>query len=350
MAVGPHHQPRMLTDGEREVWRQRSEASRVAKSAALRGELEPLHELNVPKLNPYDLMPQVEPRDGGASSLFSGGGGLDLGFSRAGFIHNASFEILRPAAETLRLAMSEGEVFGGSDGDVTDVDWRLWKGAEVVHGGPPCQPFSVAGRQQGIDDERNMWPAFVDCVLKVRPRAFIAENVPALASNKFKQYVSEHIIEPLSAHYYVKQFVLKAEDFGIPQTRRRVFFVGFSRKKDADRFRAPSATHYWGRDNAQGGLAPCMGVREALGLPDIDFDALSPTIRSTLTGPRHTTSILNSVAAQRTFAALEVWPNGVAPTREKARAFPAANGHFRLSVPDVAILQGFPEDWPFAGA
>src|SRR4051812_13326312 len=76
MAVGPHHQPRMLTNAEREVWRLRSETSRLAKRAALRGELEPLHELNVPKLNPYDLMPQVEPRDGSAISLFSGGGGL----------------------------------------------------------------------------------------------------------------------------------------------------------------------------------------------------------------------------------------------------------------------------------
>jgi DNA (cytosine-5)-methyltransferase 1 len=251
----------------------------------------------------------------------------------------------------LRIAQSEGEVFGGDAGDVTSVDWRRWKGAEIVHGGPPCQPFSIAGRQLGKGDERDMWPAFVDCVLTVRPRAFVAENVPALASKKFATYVRDNIIEPLGSRYHVVQFLLKAEDFGVPQTRRRVFFVGFANKRDAERFVAPTPTHHWGRElAATDELARCMGVREALGLPEIGFDSLSPTIRSTLTGPRHTTSILNSVAAQKTFAALEVWPNGVAATREAARAFPASNGHFRLSVPDVAILQGFPEDWPFVGA
>lgn len=349
--AGPHHKPRLLTDAEREVWRQRSEASREAKRAAQNGQLEPIHELNVPKLDPYELMPQREPRDGGAISLFSGGGGLDLGFSRSGFVHNASFEILKPAADTLRMAQSEGAVFGGEAGDVTSVDWRKWKGAEIVHGGPPCQPFSVAGRQLGKGDERDMWPAFVDCVLTVKPRAFVAENVPALASRKFESYVRENIIEPLGSRYHVVQLLLKAEDFGVPQTRRRVFFVGFANKRDAERFRPPTPTHHWGSGvTAFGELSGSMGVREALGLPESGFDTLSPTIRSTLTGPRHTTSILNSMAAQKTFAALEVWPNGVAADREAARAFPAANGHFRLSVPDVAILQGFPEDWPFVGA
>jgi DNA (cytosine-5)-methyltransferase 1 len=59
---------------------------------------------------------------------------------------------------------------------------------------------------------------------------------------------------------------------------------------------------------------------------------------------------VNSVAALRVFNRLQIWPNGVAPTREQARAFVAENGHFRLSVPDVAVLQGFPQDWPFVGA
>ena len=69
-----------------------------------------------------------------------------------------------------------------------------------------------------------------------------------------------------------------------------------------------------------------------------------------LTGPRHTTSILSSVSSRSAWQRLEIWPNGVAPTREQARAFVAENGHFRLSVPDVGLLQGFPENWAFAGA
>jgi DNA (cytosine-5)-methyltransferase 1 len=350
-AVGPHHRPRLLTDGERAIWRQRSEASRTAKQAATRGLLKPLHDLNVPKLDPYELMPQLETTGTAAISLFSGGGGLDLGFARSGYVHAASFEILSAAADTLRATQAHGEVFGGSAGDVTGVDWRKWRGAELVHGGPPCQPFSIAGRQRGHDDERDMWPAYVDCILTVRPRVFVAENVPALGSLKFDSYVRDNILKPLGRRYSVQRFVLRAEDFGVPQIRRRVFFVGFARQQDADRFRPPVPTHaYNATASPMETLWHCMGAREALGLPDIGLDALSPTIRSTLTGPRHTTSILNSVAAQRTFAAMQIWPNGVAPSRYAARAFPASNGHFRLSVPDVALLQGFPEDWPFQGA
>jgi DNA (cytosine-5)-methyltransferase 1 len=93
-----------------------------------------------------------------------------------------------------------------------------------------------------------------------------------------------------------------------------------------------------------------MGVRDALGLPAIGFDALAPTIRSGFTGPRHTTSILSSVSAQRVWERLQIWPNGVAASREAARQFVSKNGHFRLSVQDCALIQGFPATWRFHGA
>lgn len=92
-----------------------------------------------------------------------------------------------------------------------------------------------------------------------------------------------------------------------------------------------------------------MGTRQALGLPDTGFDAPAPTIRSALTGPRKTTSVVSSVSALRQWERLGIWPNGVAPTREQAHLFVAQNRHFRLSVPDCAILQGFPDTWPFQG-
>jgi len=89
-----------------------------------------------------------------------------------------------------------------------------------------------------------------------------------------------------------------------------------------------------------------MGAREALGLCDQGFDAIAPTLRSGLTGPRHTTSVVSSVSAMKRWGELGIWPNGVAADREKASAFVAANGHFRLSIPDCMLLQGFPVDWP----
>ncbi len=353
-SAGLHHRPRALTAAQREVFRQTAKRSRLAKAQALMGGgPEPIHEINTPTLRPYDLMPQRQDNGLRALSLFSGGGGLDLGFARAGHQHVASYEILADAAATLVKARPDWNVFGGADGDVTTVDWRRWRDeVDVVHGGPPCQPFSNAGRQGGQDDSRDMWPALVTCLLTIWPRVFIAENVPALASAKFGEYVRTQIIEPLSPRYRIRMLRLRAQDFGVPQARRRVVFVGFARAADHRRFVDPTPTHVWGDQQAidEIGLQHCLGLREALGLPDIGVDALSPTIRSSLTGPRHTTSILNSVAAARTFATLQVWPNGVAATRDRARAFVPDNGHFRLSVPDVAVLQGFPEDWPLMGA
>jgi len=351
-AVSPHHQPWMLTDKERARYRLMSQTSRLAKLAALRGEgRTAIHDINVPRLNPNDLMPVLAGHGMKALSLFSGGGGLDLGFERAGFAHVASWDVLEISASTLRSNRPSWLVHGGDDGDVTKVQWRTWRGmADVVHGGPPCQPFSVAGRQRGPRDERDMFPAFVDAVLGIEPLAFMAENVAALGGPKFRRYLNETVLEPLSRKYVVKEMELRAEHFGVPQQRRRFILVGFRRRRDAKRWRPPQPTHQAFGESNNGRLPHCAGARWALGLPDIGFDALAPTIRSSLTGPRHTTSILSSVSSRHAWERLEVWPNGVAPTREQARIFVAENGHFRLSVPDVALLQGFPEEWPFAGA
>ncbi len=350
----PHHQPRDLSAQEREAFRQMALLSRRAKAAAMAGDgPEPLHEVNEPLLSPWELMPHLPATGLRALSLFSGGGGLDLGFARAGYDHVAAYELLQDAANTLQKAHPEWQVFGGQDdGDVNEVDWRQWAGGvDVLHGGPPCQPFSVAGRQRGHLDPRDGWPAFVKAVKAVQPRAFVAENVPALASRKFASYVEQVITGPLRRYTIIPMMLLRSENFGVPQTRRRVLWVGFKHRRDAARYVEPTPTHAWTPPGEPPvGLPRTMGVREALGLPDIGFDCLSPTIRSTLSGPRHTTSILNSTGSQRVFERLQVWPNGVAPDRERARAFVAANGHFRLSVPDVALLQGFPDDWPFQGA
>src|SRR5438874_10006411 len=126
-----------------------SQTSRLAKLAAMRGEgRTAIHDINVPRLDPNVLMPVLTGNGLSALSLFSGGGGLDLGFERAGFSHKASWDVLEVAGVTLSSNRPEWQVHSGSDGDVTKVRWRSLRGmADVVHGGPPCQPFSVAGRQ-----------------------------------------------------------------------------------------------------------------------------------------------------------------------------------------------------------
>jgi len=292
-------------------------------------------------------------------SLFSGGGGLDVGFDLAGFEHVRSYDIIPVAGDTLRRNRPHWKVFSGENGDVTRVDWRDLRGeVDMIHGGPPCQPFSVAGYQMGHEDARDMFPEFVRAVLEIRPKAFVAENVPALGSNKFRGYVERTILEPLKSDYHVSMFKLRADWFGVPQSRTRVVFVGFANGRLASRFRPPTRTHFSFHlrqetpnfEEMAASLAPCMGVREALGLPRIGFDLLAPTLRSGFTGPRKTTSVVNSVAALRTWLSLGIWPHGVAANRESARRFLAPDGQFRLSVPDCALLQGFPAGWSLSGA
>lgn len=350
-STDPLHEQWQLTAAQREVFRLRAREAREAKDAAAAGNGErPLHEVNIPTFDPDSLMPQLAGHGHPALSLFSGGGGLDLGFHRAGFEHQGSWEIMPDAAQTLRTSHPEWTVHGGTDGDVRHIDWRAHRGSiAVIHGGPPCQPFSNAGKQRGASDPRDMWPEFVRAVLQVRPEVFVAENVAALASSTFSDYVDENILAPLGRHYTIRKILLQAYEFGVPQVRKRVVFFGFRTKTLAKRWTAPTPKYRRANDTSSE-LPAVIGVRAALGLPDIGYDDVSPTIRSGLSGPRHTTSILSSVSAQRRFEALQIWPNGVAANRDAANAYVTKNGHFRLSVADVALMQGFPESWKFAGA
>ena len=344
--------PYDLTDAQREKYRATSIRSQQRKQELLRADskLMPSAPTFDGRLDPNDLMPRIEANGLTCLSLFSGGGGLDLGFERAGFRHQALFELLDVCGETLRANRPQWKVLSGtSHGDVTAAAFTPFRGVDVVHGGPPCQPFSVAGKQAGAEDPRNMWGEFVRCVQQARPRAFIAENVVGLLDRKFESFVQQNIVGPLEGTYLVFKFKLAAHDFGVPQARRRVFFVGFRAARDAARFVPPAATH-GDVDTLFGPLLRRNTARQSLGLPQGDFDTVAPTLRSGFTGPRNTTGVLNSKAALKIWHLLGIWPNGVQPNRERATAYTPENGHFRMSVADCALLQGFPDEWKFRGA
>jgi len=350
-----------ITDAKRAEYRRISRESRLAKLAAEQGLLQKLHDVNTPCLEPNDLMPLCEKNGLRTLSLFSGGGGLDLGFDRAGFEHVASYELIPVCKETFALNRPLWQIYAGpEEGDVTKVDWHQYVGAiDIIHGGPPCQPFSIAGEQKGLEDERNMWGEFNRAVNTIKPKAFVAENVMGLLNPKFSGFVKKYILEQLQDYSIIK-FEMHTADYGVPQIRRRVFFVGFRDNEHLVSFQNPEPTYCKKHLVDQAGhftpsffdkvLPDTLGVRHALGLPKIGYDNLAPTIRSAFTGKRNTTSVLNSSAGQKSWRDLGIWPNGVQIDREKASAFPSKNGDFRLSVQDVALLQGFPEDWRFAGA
>jgi len=347
-----------LTPDQRERYRKISEESRLAKLDATKGLLKKVHDINLPVLSPEVLMPQLDENNLTALSLFSGGGGLDLGFDRAGFKHFASYELIPICEDTLKYNRPHWKVYAGPDkGDVTKIRWEKYIGqVDVIHGGPPCQPFSIAGEQKGVNDERNMWGEFQRAINTIKPKAFVAENVLGLLNPKFSAFVKKYIIDEL-CNYHIIKFKMHAADFGIPQVRQRVIFVGFRNKKNLKKFIIPKPTHTWNHlsNSKQLTLLDCelprtLGVRASLGLKDIGFDNLAPTIRSAFTGKRNTTSILNSSAGQKTWGDMKIWPNGVQADRSKASAFPAKNAHFRLSIQDVGLIQGFPETWEFKGA
>ena len=344
--------PYVISEETRERYRETSRRSAARKVSFLKDfdkSNRPKIETE-PRLDPNDLMPKLAPNGLSCISLFAGGGGLDLGFERAGYSHHASFEILDICGETLRANRPQWDIRAGEiAGDVRAAAFSTLRGIDVVHGGPPCQPFSTAGKQAGEDDPRNMWPEFVRCVLQARPRAFVAENVPGLLDSKFEGFVAQNILAPLANHYRVFKFKLSANDFGVPQARKRVIFVGFRAERDALRWHEPLPTH--GDDYSLfDTLLPPHTARRSLGLPDIGFDVVAPTLRSGFTGPRKTTGVVNSVGSMRVWDGLKIWPNGVQPSRALADGYPPENGHYRLSVSDCALIQGFPEDWRFAGA
>ena len=284
-----------------------------------------------------------------ALSLFSGGGGLDLGFERAGFDHVASFDVLEICGATLRRSRPDWQVFRGSAGDVNRVDWSRFAGAaDVVHGGPPCQPFSIAGRRNGGRDERDMWPAFISAVRGIEPAAFVAENVPGLLDPKFGRYVEEVILAPLASRYHVVQFKLQATDFGVPQVRKRVVFAGFRSPEAARRHHVPSPTTAIGTICSLVRRAPRARERRWGCRDRVRLLCADPAVRFHGTQKIHERSEQQGQPGGMA-AASDLAERG-SENRRAAAMFPPENGHFRMSVQDCALLQGFSDDWLFEGS
>lgn len=157
-------------------------------------------------------------------SLFSGAGGMDVGFARAGVNIFLANEIDKDACATYE-ANHDGKLLKGS---LLDFDFRKYRGeADIVFGGPPCQGFSVAGKMNPNDERSQLIHAFFDVVDKVRPSIFVCENVKALATLERWSGVRSILLERSSRNYVAKLVVLNATQFGVPQIRERMFIIGF---------------------------------------------------------------------------------------------------------------------------
>lgn len=166
--------------------------------------------------------------------LFTGCGGLALGLAKAGFRHELMVEWNDCAVATVEHNKSRGVKHVASwpirREDVRLVDWHAFAGADLVAGGPPCQPFSIGGKHGGNDDARDMWPQAVRAVKEIRPASFLFENVRGLLRPKFSGYLGS-IVDRLACAaidlgYHVNVQQVNAADFGAPQKRHRVIISG----------------------------------------------------------------------------------------------------------------------------
>lgn len=186
-----------------------------------------------------------------AIDIFSGAGGLSAGLRSAGWEVVAAVEFDKWAARTHHANFPESETI---QADIRSIDWRRFQNIDLVAGGPPCQPFSVSGKQLGNEDLRDMVPEFVRVVQAVRPRAFLMENVKGLASPKFAHYLDGAVEKLRALGYTVSYEVLNAADYGVPQQRERVFVVGML----DGQFTFPRRTH------GEGLARPWVTVGEAI--------------------------------------------------------------------------------------
>ena len=303
---------------------------------------------------------QQKPRELRCVDLFCGAGGLTLGLREAGWKTEVALDYDASACATYQLNFQDTTVING---DVRGVDWTALRGKiDLVAGGPPCQPFSVAGDQKADKDHRDMLPEFARAVREIRPRAFLMENVAGLASKRHLGYLEASLADLRAEGFEIDYKVLNAAEFGVPQGRMRVIVIGVRKGRPS----YPHATHGPGRSK------PFVTAAEALdGVPPDEPNraivtyAKNPVLRPSpfagmlvngggrpinLGEPSQT--IPASAGGNRTHIVdrkgvlLEYHERLVAGGRPRSGKVKDVR---RLTVRESARLQSFPDDYTFSG-
>ena len=282
---------------------------------------------------------------GGLTSveICAGAGGQALGLEQAGFGHEAAVELDPDACETLRR--NRGADWKIIEGDVGDLDGRQFRGVDLLAGGVPCPPFSIAGRQLGAGDERDLFPQALRLAGEIGPRAVLLENVRGLAARRFDSYRSSVLARLHALGYRTWWELAHASDYGVPQLRPRFVLVAL-REPWASAFR-------WPPPSAQ--PPPSVGavlhdLMAARGWPGAaEWAAGAQSIAPTIVGGsrKHGGPDLGPTRAREAWRKLGVDGLGIADAAP-GPDWPAGQRP-KLTVPMVARLQGFPAGWVFAG-
>lgn len=261
--------------------------------------------------------------------LFAGCGGLSLGFEAAGY-KTIGYEMDANASETYRK-----NLIGDCITKKLDLSFD-YPDAQIVIGGPPCQPFSVGGHQKGDADSRNGFPIFIDAIKKLQPKVFMFENVRGLLySNKW--YFELVLDELKEAGYSIDFALLNAVHYGVPQNRERLFVIGHQ-----SNFTFPAKQKH----------------RVTVG------EAIGDTMLTTPEGSKFLTDAQNTYIAKYEKASYCVNPRDLYSDRPArtltCRNLAAATGDMqrvkvfdgrrrRLIVREAARLQSFPDWFEFTG-
>ena len=276
-----------------------------------------------------------------AVEVCAGAGGQASGLERAGFGHVALIENDRWACETLRTNRPGWKI---AEQDVRLVDGTAFTGIDLLAGGVPCPPFSMAGKQLGADDDRDLFPEMIRLAAEAGPRAVMIENVRGILSKRFDGYRNDICSAFEQLGYSVFPFrLLQASDFGVPQLRQRAVFVAIkapwsdsfswpemSRRRPktvGETLRASVSVDGWEGANAWADQA----------------DRIAPTLCG---GSKlHGGPDLGPTRARSAWAEIQV--DGLVLANEPPKL--GHKGPIRLTVEMTALLQGFPKSWQFQG-
>ena len=272
--------------------------------------------------------------------ICAGAGGQALGLEQAGFEHVALVEIDKDACATLRRNRPHWNVI---EGDVKSFSGREYYGVDLLAGGVPCPPFSVAGKQLGHEDDRDLFPEALRLVGECNPKAIMLENVRGLFDPKFTKY-RESIRSKLNDMGYKCEWrVVHTHHYGVPQLRPRTLLVAMKE--------GYMAYFSW----PIGAVAPPPtvgqllykemannGWRGARAWAD-QADGIAPTLVGG--SKKHGGADLGPTRSRAAWDKLGVDGRGIAeqPPDKNFEGLP------RLTIKMAALVQGFPYDWEFVG-
>jgi DNA-methyltransferase (dcm) len=273
-------------------------------------------------------------------SLFSGAGGLDLGFKMAGHEIIWANDNFLDAVETYRKNLGDHIICE----DIYKIDISQIPDCDIVIGGFPCQGFSIANMKRHADDSRNeLYKMLIKVIVTKQPKFFVAENVKGILSLEHGEVIKMIMNDFNSIGYTSEYRVLNAANYGVPQLRNRVVIVGV--RNDIDfKYQYPLPTHNANGDN---GLKKWVSVREAMkDIPDPDQP------NSLL---NHTYSQFklkfNGYLGNRTIDPDKPAPTVTARGDDKGGVVVLhhPNNRRRMTCRELATVQSFPLDYEFVG-